>query len=655
MFWPMPQSSSVTIQASAANAVPGELPPGIRYWAFVSYSHRDEHWAKWVHQGIETYKIPRALVGKSLHGGTTPRRLFPLFRDRDELPGAAELGTQIQQALERSLYLIVICSPRAAVSRWVNREVELFKSFGREGRVLCLIVDGEPNGDANLGELECFPPAVRFKVHRAGGLTNEPTEPIAADARPGKDGKANAILKLLSGMLNVGFDQLHQRERQRAVRRRIHWSFAGMVAALFLLVGYVALADLGIGIPGGSGIRTMLDRFDVSFFRRIPSEAVTRAAAAETRRAASGVLLDVWAKGNRFTSDSSSRPGHDKTLQVWDQCQALSGLLGSPDLTEEQLRTLVAELKATFESDLLIEAGGKKYGFLSSSGIYTQAEPTMWNVTALAMALNRRGLLVGEERARFEARLSEVQAHLDLYWDPVSGGWNTYPNQVKPAYHETYTGALALLMLLELHEANLPWKGDAAARDRMLTKTAEWLVSQWNAAGDVPGWRGAVDDEAPVSDGLTLQIYSELLRAEDQCGLVIPRPLLTAIPRHLQRLDGRSFDSPPSVGRFIRAFVNHEGQSLKENPSVNYVWHPWGVDAVRRWLKRLDAHPISPEHRTQMRRVFAYLVVDLASQIKAKIDTRSFPPFMAGETMYVYSRIDVSAHPETVTAKHNPR
>ncbi|MEY2586057.1 MAG: eukaryotic-like serine/threonine-protein kinase, partial [Verrucomicrobiota bacterium] len=198
MFGPMPPSSSETIEALAVHPGADGLPPGVRYWAFVSYSHRDEAWAKWVHEGIETYRIPRSLVGQPLHGGRTPHRLFPLFRDREELPGAAELKTQIQQALESSLYLIVICSPRAAVSRWVNREIEVFKLLGGEGRVLCLIVDGEPNADSNLGALECFPPAVRFKVAPNGDLTSEATEPIAADARPGKDGKPNALLKLLS-------------------------------------------------------------------------------------------------------------------------------------------------------------------------------------------------------------------------------------------------------------------------------------------------------------------------------------------------------------------------------------------------------------------------------------------------------------------------
>ena len=351
------------------------------------------------------------------------------------------------------------------------------------------------------------------------------------------------------------------------------------------------------------------------------------------------MLLDVWRKGNGFRSEKVSHRAQGQTLQVWDQSQALSGLLRSPDLAAAQLQALVSELKVTFAPDLLVEANGKKYGFLSS-GLYTQAEPTLWNITALALAMGRPGLLSDDRnRKLFEQRLAEVQGHLDLYWDPVTGGWNTYPDQLKPGYHETYTATLALLMLLELNEANLPWKGDPGLRDWMLAKTAEWLISQWNAGGDMPGWRGAIDDEAPVSEGLTLQAYSELLRAEERAGVVLPGPMLDAIPRHLLRLLGRSLDSAPSVGRFTRAFVNHEGQLFELNPAVNYLWHPWGVAAARSWLKRLDRHSISPEERTETRRVLGYLVVDLKSEIKAKIESRSFPPFMAGETMYVYSQI----------------
>ena len=168
-----------------------------KYWAFISYSHADEEWAKWLHKSIETYRVPRKLVGRDTANGPLPKRLFPVFRDRDELPGASDLGGKIQEALTTSRSLVVICSPKSAVSKWVNEEVKAYKRLGRSDRVLCLMIDGEPNAAPDSGLLECFPRAVRFQVDAHGEIIEEPAEPIAADARPGKDGKTNALFKLL--------------------------------------------------------------------------------------------------------------------------------------------------------------------------------------------------------------------------------------------------------------------------------------------------------------------------------------------------------------------------------------------------------------------------------------------------------------------------
>ncbi len=122
-----------------------------------------------------------------------PKRIYPVFRDREELPTSSDLGANINQALKASRYLVVICSPKSAVSRWVNEEVKAFKAMGGEGRILCLIVDGEPNAsdrpDSGLLEWR-FPQAVRRRVDAQGQVTPERTEPIAADARGGKDGKS---------------------------------------------------------------------------------------------------------------------------------------------------------------------------------------------------------------------------------------------------------------------------------------------------------------------------------------------------------------------------------------------------------------------------------------------------------------------------------
>lgn len=67
-------------------------PARYRYWAFISYSHADEAWARWLHKALETYTVPRRLVGGPHPDGRIPQRLYPVFRDRDELPSSHELG-----------------------------------------------------------------------------------------------------------------------------------------------------------------------------------------------------------------------------------------------------------------------------------------------------------------------------------------------------------------------------------------------------------------------------------------------------------------------------------------------------------------------------------------------------------------------------------
>ena len=102
-----------------------------KYRAFISYSHRDSKWADWLHKGMETYRPPKVLVGSSTGRGVVPKRLTPIFRDREELASATDLGTVISEALQQSACQIVICSPQAAKSKWVNEEIIAFKRLAR--------------------------------------------------------------------------------------------------------------------------------------------------------------------------------------------------------------------------------------------------------------------------------------------------------------------------------------------------------------------------------------------------------------------------------------------------------------------------------------------------------------------------------------------
>jgi tetratricopeptide (TPR) repeat protein len=214
-----------------------------QYRAFLSYSHQDARWADWLHHALETYRPPKSLIGMDSALGPVPRRLIPIFRDREELASATELGTAINEALQDSACQIVVCSPAAANSRWVNEEILAFKRLGRSDRIYPLIIAGEPNASDIPGREaeECFPPALRFNLDADGNLSDARTEPVAADARAGKDGRNNAKLKLIAGLLGVGLDVLRRREQQRR-NRRLFLLACGATCGMVLASGLAAYA-----------------------------------------------------------------------------------------------------------------------------------------------------------------------------------------------------------------------------------------------------------------------------------------------------------------------------------------------------------------------------------------------------------------------------
>ena len=212
-----------------------------RYRAFLSYSHADRKWARWLMRRIEGYRVPKRLVGLPGPMGPVPRRLAPVFRDREELASAGDLTARIVEALESSAALIVVASPAAARSRWVNEEIRAFIRSGRGDRIFAFVVDGDPG--AVEGERVCFPEALRFRPGPDGEPTGELFEPVAADARSEGDGRRRALRKLIAGLLGVGYDDLHQREVQRRNQRLVAVTAASMVG-MAVTVGLAVAAYL---------------------------------------------------------------------------------------------------------------------------------------------------------------------------------------------------------------------------------------------------------------------------------------------------------------------------------------------------------------------------------------------------------------------------
>ena len=189
-------------------AQPIQAGSRVRYRAFISYSHVDARWGKWLHAAIENYRPPR-----SAKAGT--QRIRPVFRDDEETAANPDLSAVISEALGLSEAMIVICSPNGAKSRWVDKEIREFKELGNSDKVFGIIVDGKPYDPIS----NCFPPNFATKASVGEKKATALAEPLAIDVRT--YGRHDALLKVVAGLLNISYDVLKRRDRQRAKRRAI--------------------------------------------------------------------------------------------------------------------------------------------------------------------------------------------------------------------------------------------------------------------------------------------------------------------------------------------------------------------------------------------------------------------------------------------------
>jgi eukaryotic-like serine/threonine-protein kinase len=407
-----------------AAPTPGNPAPR-RYRAFISYSHQDARIAAWLHKSLENYRVPTRLRGSDGEHGQLPERLSPIFRDRDDLSSAGAVGPRIAAALADADALVVICSPDSARSPWVNEEILTFKRSGRAQRIYALIVAGEPHaGD----ERECFPAALRFELEPDGRLGTIPTEPLAADLRDGKDGKALARLKLLSGLLGVDLDVLRRRDTARRQRRLL--AITTLAVAVMLVTSALAvqaviaqraaerrqkqaealvefmLGDLNDKLSEVSRLDILeaVDDKAMEYFQSLPITDVT------------DQTLEQRAKAFEKIGTVRMEQGHlAKAIEAFQAAAAISGGLARADSTslERQLayaNTLAYVGKAHW---YLGELDAARTSFETAEGVLRRAkalspdDPRM--LFQLATLNNNNGHVL-EARGQFEAAIKQYRS-----------------------------------------------------------------------------------------------------------------------------------------------------------------------------------------------------------------------------------------------------
>jgi len=186
------------------------------YFAFISYKREDEKWAKWLQHKLEHYHLPTNVRKEN---PSLPQVIRPVFKDTSEL-AAGVLADEIHEALENSKYLIVICSPRAAQSKWIGKEVQTFIDMGRTDKVIPFIIGGTPFSD-NPQE-ECFPST----------LLELPKEQELLGVNINEMGRDAAVVKVVARMFGLKFDTLWQRHEREQKRKRWIWIGGSILFAL---------------------------------------------------------------------------------------------------------------------------------------------------------------------------------------------------------------------------------------------------------------------------------------------------------------------------------------------------------------------------------------------------------------------------------------
>ena len=198
-----------------------------RYKAFISYRHLPlDIWAaKKLHRRIERYVIPKELRKDG------QKKLGLVFRDQDELPLASNLSASIETALDRSEFLIVICTPETVKSQWVLREIDYFLKNHDRDHVLAVLADGSP--------AESFPLQLT-ELRGENGEVLDRIEPIAANIAAPTRAKRERLfqvesLRILAALIGCHFDELYRRAlRYRRRRAALGLSACALIAAAFI-------------------------------------------------------------------------------------------------------------------------------------------------------------------------------------------------------------------------------------------------------------------------------------------------------------------------------------------------------------------------------------------------------------------------------------
>ncbi len=202
--------------------------------AFISYSRKDTAFASALERALEAYAPPK-INGEG-------RRRMEVFRDEGDFTGT-DYYNAIQHHLERSDKLIVICSPAARSSAFVNDEIKRFAALKGKEQIIPVLLSGHPNNVVMEGREEemAFPQAL-CEILEMPLAVNYLGFRIGRD-QIHKGAFYNPWCMLLANLLDTSRDIIEERDRKRRIRTLKAWIgiTSGIVIALACLTTWALM------------------------------------------------------------------------------------------------------------------------------------------------------------------------------------------------------------------------------------------------------------------------------------------------------------------------------------------------------------------------------------------------------------------------------
>jgi hypothetical protein len=192
------------------------------YDAFVSYSH-----------AADGQLAPALVAGLRRFARTREHRhALRIFRDETNLAVNPNMWGSIEGALKDSAWFVLLCSPQAAASRWVNREIDAWAENKPVERILPVLTEGTMQWDPVLQDFTAdstaVPPALRGRLAAEPRYLDMRWARSQQDLDPQSVAFRASIAALAAPILGVTREDLDRKDR------RI------VIASAFVLVALLA-------------------------------------------------------------------------------------------------------------------------------------------------------------------------------------------------------------------------------------------------------------------------------------------------------------------------------------------------------------------------------------------------------------------------------